>query len=460
MMGPGRTGSCGLPLLGEGLRLRTGLIACGAVLLAWGGTAAVEPPGADLPRHVALALAAGVVWAAAIWFTLGLPPAARGFDLLLVFGVAILLRAALVISPPSLSDDIYRAVWDARLLHAGVNPYAYAPAAEELAGFRDGAIWPRINHQAQRTPYAPLAEILGAVAYALGPESLRAMQLLAALADLATAALLAALLARTGADPRRCIVVAWSPFGALHFAHSGHNDAAMVAGFVGGALLLAYGRVGLAGAALGAATMVKWVPIVAVPAFGRVRGPTQLVAGWAAACAVLALPFATAGPGLLAGVLVEGTGQRFNESSFLLVERGVRALNPALAPVAASLFQIVSVALAVGLSWLVGGRTAEGALIAGSRVLAVFLLTAPVVEPWYLTWLAPLVALTVQRGQRGPFALNDAPAWLWLSAAATLTDLSYTSGGAGLWPWIRLAEYGPAYALLALPLVRRMWGRR
>jgi hypothetical protein len=358
-----------------------------------------------------------------------------------------------LLSPPSLSDDVYRAVWDARLVHAGVNPYAHAPAAPELAPFRDDVIWPRVNHKEQRTPYPPLAEILGAAAYAIAPERLDAMQALAAMLDLSGAALLAWLLVRIGADPRRCVVMAWSPISAIHFAHSGHNDAALVAALIGAALLLAYGRPGLGGVALGLATMAKWVPAATLPAFARAAGPAAL-AGWVAGCALLSWPFLGAGVGIIAGVLQEGSSSRFNESSFMIVERALNAILPRAAPAVLAIFPLAAVAAATVLSWVWGEPTARGALVGGSRVLAVYLLVASVVEPWYLTWLAPLLALTVQRG-RFIFAANDAPAWLWLSGMVTLTEFTYLPGGTALWPLIRVVVYVPTYLLLALAVLRR-----
>ncbi len=435
---------------------RMGLVACGVGLQVWATMALLRTPGADLSGHVVLTLGAWAIWVVAIWLVLGLPARYRRVDLALIFALAALMRLTLLFSPPSLSDDVYRAVWDARLIHAGVNPYAYPPAAPELLALRDEEIWPRVNHKEQRTPYAPLAELLAAVAYAVAPERLVGMQALFALLDFATAVVLAWLLGRIGLDPRRALVVAWSPIGALHFAHSGHNDSAMLLALVGGAGLIAAGKPWLAQMALGLATMVKWLPVLLVPAFARATG-LRAALGWAVVCALLSLPLVGAGGAALAGVLEEAGGQRFNESSYLLVERLVDALAPALTPFVLRVFPLAVVAVAVALSWRWGEPTARGALVGGSRVLAAYLLVAPVVEPWYFTWLAPLIALTICRGVGPPFAANDAPAWLWLSGMATLTDLTYPAGGTALWPVIRTVEYLPACVLLAIAGAR--WRR-
>lgn len=463
-------------------------------------SALLQPPGADIPRYVVLTLAAWLCWVVALRVTLTLPRRHPRVDLAFIFGVALLMRLTLLFTQPSLSDDVYRSVWDARLVHLGVNPYSYAPGAPETEPYRDAVIWPRINHKEQRTPYPPLAEILGAAAYAALPEQPLAMQGLAAGMDLVAAGLVAWLLAKIGSDPRRCIVIAWSPIGALHFAHSGHNDAAMVAALAGAALLVAYNRhwaafaapgggeaplpLGrpayngrwLAFAALGAATAIKAVPALMLPAFlaVRARGAPprsglwlkiatvfQGTAIWMVAIIATALPFSSAGPNILAGVVSEAGSQRFNDSFYLVAERIAGLMALPLAETAPRVLALAALVVAAAWSWI-GGKgegAARYALVAGSRVVAVYLLVAPVVGPWYVTWLAPLITLELQPGKgRWPFAFNDAPAWLWLSGAAILTELTYLAGGSSWWPAIRLVEYGPTYLLLGIALVAH--GRR
>src|SRR5262249_16471083 len=63
----------------------------------------------------------------------------------LILGLAIVLRAYVLLFDPLLSSDIYRYVWDGRVQAAGINPYRYVPADQALAFLRDGAIFPHIN---------------------------------------------------------------------------------------------------------------------------------------------------------------------------------------------------------------------------------------------------------------------------------------------------------------------------
>ncbi len=86
---------------------------------------------------------------------------------LLLFGFAALFRLLLVATPPSLSDDIHRYVWDGRVQAAGINPFLHPPDSEELRALRDEG-WSKVNHPAIRTIYPPLAQGVFALAAAGG----------------------------------------------------------------------------------------------------------------------------------------------------------------------------------------------------------------------------------------------------------------------------------------------------
>ena len=95
---------------------------------------------ADILWFLKLVVVQIVIYLAAAWLSLR----TRDSRLLLVLGLifAALFRLSIVFSPPYLSDDIYRYVWDGRVQAAGINPYRYIPAEEPLAHLRDEKIYP------------------------------------------------------------------------------------------------------------------------------------------------------------------------------------------------------------------------------------------------------------------------------------------------------------------------------
>ena len=81
--------------------------------------------GPDVIWFLKIALIQSVLYVVAAW-RLVKAKAARS-TLLIVIAFAALFRLSLLFSPPYLSDDIYRYIWDGRVQAAGINPYRYTP---------------------------------------------------------------------------------------------------------------------------------------------------------------------------------------------------------------------------------------------------------------------------------------------------------------------------------------------
>ena len=95
--------------------------------------------------------------------------------------LALLFRATLFLTTPTLSDDIFRYVWDARVQSSGINPYTYEPKSEHLAHLRDQEIYPRINHPEISTIYPPFAQMVFLACYKVlpSPWTIKAVMVLA-----------------------------------------------------------------------------------------------------------------------------------------------------------------------------------------------------------------------------------------------------------------------------------------
>ncbi len=440
-------------------RFRAALGLCALGIGSYVVAAMALPLGADLARHVGWFTLAFVFYLAAVAAVLAADGRERGsvrMDLALIVGVALLLRLGLIFTTPSLSDDLFRYVWDGKVLNAGVNPYLYPPSAPELAHLR-GPLWQGINHKEMPTPYPPLAEALFAAVWRLAPDSLAAMQGMAVAFDLGVVALLIPMLARFGLDPRRAVIYAWNPLVLVQFAHSGHYDAAMILPLLGAIYLLEAGKGWASGALLGVATLLKLIPAVAAPLFLRFWGVAGLAAMGTVGAAGL-LPWLVAGPSG-SGLLSEASDARFNDSlGYLLVKLLAPFVDDpevAARAVAGGVLAIGCLLLAADL-WRRGSGPRE--VLQGTyRALGLLLLLNAVVEPWYLTWMVPFLCFVLRSTDRGLPLPDPALGWLLLSGLVVLTDLTYLPGsGATTWIWIRAVEYGPLYGLMALAA----WSRR
>ena len=197
--------------------------------------------------------------------------------LTLVWGFAVLFRLLMLFTSPALSDDVYRYIWDGRLLGVGANPYAFPVNDPALDAFTIPAR-AMVNHDWMASPYLPSAQLLFGLVYRLVPGSVLAFQILATTLDLATGWLVMDLLRGLGRPRRGVLIYLWSPLVVVEFAHSAHIDAWMIFLTVlafwfliragGDAANGKFGRYASA-LALGAATLTKGVPGLLAPLFLR-----------------------------------------------------------------------------------------------------------------------------------------------------------------------------------------------
>lgn len=111
----------------------------------------------------------------------------RIFHLILL---GILLRLVMVFGLPRLSDDIYRFVWDGRLLLEGINPFDYKPNyyAEEsfpVPGL-DFELYELLNSPDYFTIYPPIAQLTFYIANWLSPTNILGASIIMKLFLLAT----------------------------------------------------------------------------------------------------------------------------------------------------------------------------------------------------------------------------------------------------------------------------------
>jgi hypothetical protein len=384
---------------------------------------------AAFPVYLGLYLAMSLPWLAASRIAVR-ESSSRGSDTSLVFGVAAILRAIFLFTEPVLSDDVFRYVWDGRVQHAGINPYRYAPDDPNLSPLRDElpGIYGGINNKDIPTLYPPLMQILFYAATSIS-SSLLWMKAFFTLFDLALILVLMRLLAALGLHPLRAVVYAWSPLPVVEIAASGHNDIAGVFFLVAALWAFERGRALESIALATASGLAKLGGFVLLPFFARFVSLRTL---WAlpAATALVALPYASAGGLAFRGLSEYAHRWRGNDSLFHLIFLLTGSLTNAKVLAAAIL-----AALAL---WLLWRKTPP--VRAFFLTLGAILLLTPTVHPWYLLWVAPLLAVYPH------------PAWLFLQASVALSyHASYLASPGEPWQevlWVKLLEYGPFFGLL------------
>jgi hypothetical protein len=377
---------------------------------------------------------AGIVYLLAIREFFATPRFARH---VVVIGLilAAVWHIAFLRVPSGADDDIHRYVWDGRLQRLGYNPYIVVPSDPAVNGLHT-AETRNLNNPDLPSPYPAGAQLFFRAVTAI-QESTFALKVAFVGCEFAIVFVLLDLLRGTRQGAHLVLAYAWNPLLAIEVAGSGHID-------IVGALLLVVSAAALvrrwratAAVALGLAIAVKLLPVVLLPLYWkRVRIRDAALA--AAVVGLLYVPFLSHGriPTGSLGTYVQSF--RFN------------------GPVFAALDRVAPPQLLAGLAVLVGLATAtwlrreapEWSPGQCAWPMAVSLLCAPVVFPWYLLGLLPFLT-----------SASTLLIIIWTVSIISTYVQWHSSALGGSWvslpSWVMLLEYGcVAVAAAVLPLRR------
>ncbi len=363
----------------------------------------------------------------------------------LIVGFGILFRLTLVAHDPVGSDDIYRYVWDGRVAVHGINPFAFSPSDPTLKSLSTDTLPGKINHPGMRTIYPPLAQGLFAFSTLLFGDSLTGLKFLLVLCDIGSLGILLLLLRRLGLPPEGILVYAWSPLPVLYFGLDGHVDSLGILLMLLFVLLLVKNKRVFAAIALGGAVLTKLVPLVLAPLTMRsLRHWKSIWIPGVTAALVVAGYWLYREPtgGLFESLAVFSSRWEFNGSVFALVYALVGSNEMAHLYCAGAT-----------LLWVAGVLSIDRPI--PEKVFLIFLgmiIFAPVVHPWYLTWIAALITL---RWSTAVFV------FLGLSNISNIVVYQYRL--TSVWQentLLLLIEYVPFFLVLGWEIARGQFGRK
>ena len=386
----------------------------------------------------------------------------RPVPLIWLWVIPIVFRLLLLTTTPTLSDDVYRYMWDGNVAAAGFNPYAYALDAPELDSLHIPAR-ELANNPSLGSPYLPVAQVTFAATASVAPSEPLALQTVMVGFDLAAAAVIVALLRMASLPMRRVMLYLWNPLVVIEVAHGAHLDALMV--FL--ALLAVYltllqpasRAMWAAPVILALATLTKPLPLLLLPVlWPRWRWSQRLVYG--STMVAILVPFgSTADWGLTSGSAGTGvfgaarvySGWSFNSGIYHWFSGELDRWGIA-DPDVLTRFTVVTLMVAVLVVVWVFARqrgSPRDTLRLGALVMMAYALLTPTFHPWYLLIV---VAFLPFLGSDNSFRtwLYMAP-WLYLNAAVVLSYLTYLDPlNHGEIEWVRKVEWYPTFTLLVL----------
>ena len=392
------------------------------------------------------------------------------FSVCTIWIIAILARLILLGTSPSLSDDVYRYLWDGHLLHQGISPYA-EPVNSPKLDAHSTPLRQNVNNAEMASPYLPMAQAYFWFIEWIAPQQVKAYQLAATLFDLLTGLMILQLLLRLKLNPSAVLIYLWNPLVIVEFAHSAHVDAWMVFfSMLAIYAALNFSKEHLAAPVLFAlATLTKGAPALFSPIFfGRWR-----LSGIVFYLFITGLPLAFVGlttgwglgqemdgRGLFGAMRIYAQYWKFNASPIFELAAtcpaGNHEIANGMARILTGLIILIAAAWSARKAWRLGQLDPDS--IKGGRVLVrlcllpvgLYLLLSPTVHPWYVTWVLPFIPFFMPSREEPARIWRWAVPWICFSITVAYSYLAYLSPvKPGVPAWVRWMEYLLLYAGLA-----------
>lgn len=368
----------------------------------------------------------------------------------LLFAAAILFRLLLLFATPQLSDDVYRFVWDGRLLAHGYNPYIYLPSQllhtsiAATCGLDEG-LFQQLNSPDYFTVYPPINQALFGLASRLSPASLFWnvvwLRVPILLAEIGTLGLMTRLLRQLRLNPNWALVYGLNPLVILELTGNLHFEAVMIFFTLLACWLLVSQRWVLSAGALALAICTKLLPLLLLPLVVRRLGWKQGIL-YSALTGVLTMalfaPFASLelARNVFSSINLYFQKFEFNASVYYVLRaigywiEGYNAIT--------RIGFWLSITTTLSILWITFRWRKPSAAVQLVAILTLYLGFATTVHPWYVT---TLVAASVFTPFRYPL--------VW-SALIPLSYFTYYMQPYQESLWLTAVEYG-LVLLVAIP---------
>lgn len=390
----------------------------------------------------------------------------REISFLLLTGA--LARLLLVPAMPQLSDDVFRFIWDGRLIAEGINPFSHPPVyymeAPHAVESLSPELYAKLNSPEYFTVYPPLAQATFALSAWLFPRSIwgatMVMKLVLLFFEWIVLWVLPRLLNHFGLPEKGVLLYALNPLILIEVMGNLHFEGAMVCFLLLGLWWGANGKWKASAGAMGLAVAAKLLPLLFFPFFLRRLGWPRCLAYFGIVGGVLLLLFAP----LLSSAFLSGFGNslglyfqrfEFNASIYYLWRwLGYRISGYNLIAYFGPLLALLTFAGIMAAALREQGK--DWGSLPPFMLLAIclYLAFSPTVHPWYASLPVALAALT-----RFRFPI------LW-SGLIGLTYINYSYPEYRENLWIVALEYFIVYAAAAWELfsgrnwLDKQYGRR
>ena len=382
--------------------------------------------------------------------------AKTGFSIKGLLLLAVVVRVALLFSTPTLSDDVFRFLWDGRLAATGINPFAFTPREIVMGsgpnGFvPSGQLYHLLNSPDYHTIYPPVCQAVFAFAGAFFPKNIVpgivVIRLAILAAEFRTLVLLKRLLAHYQLPCWLIVLYALNPLIIIELTGNLHFEAVMIAFLLEALWRWHRSQIKLSALFFGFAVATKLLPLIFLPLLLRRLPFKQLTAYYGIVFAGTVLLLAP----LLSEAFLAGFSEsfslyfqtfEFNASIYYIVRQiGYWVTGYNIIAFAGKLMAALTFCSIMAYALLAGKKDAriENNML---WVWFLYLLFALTVHPWYIT---PLIAFCLFTPFRFPL--------VW-SGLAFVTYAGYSADGYTEALGLVAAEYLIVFAVAIYEIAR------
>lgn len=356
-----------------------------------------------------------------------------------LIGIGVLARLLMFFSMPSLSDDIYRFIWDGTLFKNGIHPFAELPEIylnQNIEGI-NLELFNLLNSPNYFTIYPPLNQFIFWVSVSFGSSWLLSVNIIRSIllvADIGSFLALRKLLKRYGKSANLAFWFFLNPLVILEFTGNVHFEGLVIFFLLMGIYFLETRKHWFASTSVGLGVGTKLLPLIFLPflLFNGIKNKTwwvAILAGVIGLITVIPMLNQTFLEGIQSSLDLYFRKFEFNASFYFIAREigewfygynKIAQIGPLLSTV--SLLSILAIAIQ-------GTRKNWSLPTTFLFTLSIYLLFTTTVHPWYIL---PLVSFGILAGYWYPV--------VW-SFSIFLTYLGYSSSGFELPMWIVVIEY-------------------
>ncbi|NVJ47172.1 MAG: hypothetical protein HWE07_08580 [Cytophagia bacterium] len=183
----------------------------------------------------------------------------------------MLLRVLLIASVPKLSDDIFRFVWDGRLLTSLEDPYKHLPAYfldKNIEGI-DQALFAKLNSQEYFSIYPPLNQVIFFLGALFSPNSIVwstvVIRIVLLIFELGNIRLIQRLLAHYGLPQKYGLIYALNPLVILELTGNLHFEAIVIFFLLQALWYYEQNKLHRSAVFFGLSVATKFIPLIVLP---------------------------------------------------------------------------------------------------------------------------------------------------------------------------------------------------